>query len=486
MSVAQKAVRGVMWNMVTGVGVRVLGLVTTLVLTHYISPYDYGEVQAAFVCVLTAQVVSNFGFGQYLIAKNAPPDEAWNATVLHVGFGIVAQSVVLALSGPLSSFLNAPTMDRFLPGFAAIMVVERFYYTPERLLHRGLRFKATALTRSAGEVGFIVSALVLAPRYGGYAIVYGSFVRSCLVTIVYLVITDRSEWLHLSRLRRDIIVRLMHFGGPTWIGNVAGFGAQKWDNLIMARLYGPTIMGRYVMAYSLADTPTQSVADQIGDVLLPSFSKLEPERRVDALIRACGLMSLITFPMALGLGAVSHTVVHAFFKPEWYPMAPMLLILSVMSVVKPMTWPMGAFAFAEHRPRITMFVGLWQLAAVAVLLLTVGRLNPLAACAAVGFAHASYLAAFAVALERTLGVSATRVLGAGLRPLLAGAVMVGAVFAARAGLVGAGLDSARLRLPIEIAAGAAVFAVAAFVIARPQVSELVRLLKAALARRRGG
>ncbi|MFO0674671.1 MAG: oligosaccharyltransferase, partial [Polyangiaceae bacterium] len=66
-SIAQKAVRGASWSIVTSIGSRALGLVGTLAITHFLMPDVIGEVSDAFVLVTTVGTLTTWGFGQYLI-----------------------------------------------------------------------------------------------------------------------------------------------------------------------------------------------------------------------------------------------------------------------------------------------------------------------------------------------------------------------------------------------------------------------------------
>src|SRR5690606_33759947 len=101
MSIAQQAARGVAWNTLFGVGSRLVQLVGTVLLTHLIAPEAYGPVIAASILVITAGTFTSFAFGQYLIAKRAPPEVAIQAMIVHVGIGAVAMAVVYALRHPL-------------------------------------------------------------------------------------------------------------------------------------------------------------------------------------------------------------------------------------------------------------------------------------------------------------------------------------------------------------------------------------------------
>ncbi len=484
-SVAGKAVNGIAWNLSTGIGMRILGMVGTLVLTRFIAPYEYGEVSAASICVLTAAMFSTIGFGQFLIAKKAGPEATWHITVYSIGLGLLACLAMLALSGPLGVALEAPEMDRFVPGLALATMIEKVQFVPERMLSRALRFRTIALARAAGELTFTVVSLALAREYGGYAVVWGNIARASVVAIAMVVSADRREWLTPTRLRWDVTREIFVYGVPISIGQCAEFISARWDNLLVSGMYGPAAMGNYALAYNLAETPTGAVADQVGAVLLPSFAQMEPEERKAALLRSAALMGLLVFPLAMGLAAVAPTFVHTFFVRSWWDVAPMLTLLSVLSVIKPLTWTLMAFTHAQQRPRVIMQMGIFKAILLLLFILVLGRISVMWLCLAVGLAFAAYFAAFLYTLQRTDGVPFFRYIMGALPPLLACAPMVLAVLAVRHGMLAAEFAQGKLMLIVEIVVGALAYVAGALVIARKTSQDFLNLLRNMLRRRRG-
>jgi len=482
-SVAGKAVRGIAWNLSTGLGVRVLGMVGTLVLTRFIAPYEYGEVQAASICVLTASMFSVFGFGQYLIARKAGPEATFHVTVYNFGLGVLALAVVLALGHPLGQLLDAPRMARFMPGLALASLLDRVQYVPERMLSRSLRFRTIALVRAGGELTFTVVSLSLASRYHGMAMVAGNIARSGLSAVLMASFADRHEWLTPTRLRRDVTREIFVYGVPISIGAFAEFISQRWDNLLVSGIYGPELMGNYALAYNLAETPTGAVADQIGAVLLPSFAQMQPEQRQSALLRAARLMGLLVFPLAVGLGAVAPTAVHTFFDRRWWDVAPMLTVLSVLSVVKPLTWTLIAFAHAQQRPRVIMTMGIFKAVALLLFILVFGHLSMMWLCLSVGLAFAAYFAAFLWTLHRSDGVPFLGFVMGALPPLLACVPMVLVVLAVRHGMLAMEYAQGKTMLVAELIAGALTYVVAALILAHSTSRDFLNLLRNALRRR---
>ena len=151
-------------------------------------------------------------------------------------------------------------------------------------------------------------------------------------------------------------------------------------------VFGPSVLGMYNLAYNLADIPASQVGEQVADVLLPSFSHLKPEHRPGALVRAASLLALLMTPMAVGLGAVAPTLVHAFFSPAWQGIAPMLTILATLSIARPISWAVGTFLQASRRTGAAMTLEIMKLGGLLLVMSTLGRLSPLWMCGAAGVA----------------------------------------------------------------------------------------------------
>lgn len=468
-----------------GVSTRVLGLVGTLVLAWFIAPDDYGPVVTASIVVLTANVFTSFAFGQYLIAKRAPAEVAFQAAVIHVGLGLVATALVWSLRHRIADLLSAPDMARYVFGYAiAFLVIDRIRNVPERLLMRALRFRTLAMINGAGELALTVTAVASAPACGAYALMFGALARSVLTAALFLATAPRAEWLVRARLRAATIRDLFVYGLPIMIASITDNATTKWDNLIVSRLFGPGVMANYNYAYNLADMPVSHVAEHIGEVLMPSFSRMDEDQRRVAVVRAASLMCLLVAPLGVGLGAVAPTLVDALFNEQWRAMAPMLSILGVAMVFRPMIWSAIAYAQAVQRTRVVMMSSFLRVIVVLSLVATGGILGgPSGACvgAGVGFAiHSTLTIALA---GRVADLPARDYLLGVLRPLLPCIPMFLGVVALQRGLAAAGTPLVA-SLVLQILAGAVLYIASAFVLVRSDVDELLRLARDAIRRRR--
>jgi lipopolysaccharide exporter len=468
--------RAVAWNVVTGVGAKIIGLVGTLILARFITPNDYGEVSTALICVATAAQLTNPQFGQYIIVRGyREPGLAFHAAFYHVLFGWTAIAGAFLARDALAPWLGAPGMGRYMGGLAVAAAIDLLAIVPEKELARDFRFRLIASTRGLGEVLYAVLAVSFVPRLGGTAIVIGVLGRSILLMVVFFFAADR-QWLRPVRLSRLTSGALFKYSSPLALANMTDFATTRWDNLLVSRFHGAGVMGNYNLAYNLSQTSTLSIVEHIADVLFPSFARLEPKNRGQALVRAVSTMGMVVFPLAFGLAAVAGSVVGAFFKPQWAMLAPMLTVLSVHAAAEPLSWTFRAFYKAQDRTRFVMTAGILRLAVMLGGLVVIGRWGPLWACVAVDLAFLAHVALMWSGLRRD-HAGLMRPIATGLgRVLLACVPMVAGVLAVRALLDHVGPVSHLLALLLEVPAGAAAFVAGALIFARPALVELAGLL----------
>jgi PST family polysaccharide transporter len=479
-----KAVRGVAWMVVTGVIARAIGLVGTLVLVRFVSPNDYGEFAVASALVMTCNTLSTVGVGPYIIAnREMGRDEVFHATLINGVFAFAAFAVAVVFARPLAPFFGAPTIVRYVPGFALAILIDRISYVPERLLVRNMEYDRISIARTVGELTYTVVSVGLAWRgWGGMSMVVGNLARTTLKGAIFVASVKGAEWLTISPIRPALIRKLMVYGITVTLFGAAYVALGRWDNLLVSRFFGPTILGAYNLAYNFADIPATQVGEQIADVMFTSFAQMGHDDRRQALVRSMGVLALIMFPLGIGLGAVAPTLAGATLDQRWAATGSMLAVLSVLSVAKPVAAALASFMMVQYGPRLVVVLEVASLAALIAAISTVGRLGPLWTCGAV---IAVFLARSLLAMRmvRPAGISTASLLRKLAPPLVACAPMVAAIVLVRRGIAPLGWSGAT-RSVIEVATGMLSYVAAAPLIARDATRDAVSLVQRMLARRR--
>ncbi|WP_428266363.1 oligosaccharide flippase family protein [Haliangium sp.] len=483
MSIARQAARGAAWTLATGVGARIIGLGGTVVITHFLAPEVMGQVSAAAILVMTASLMTSFGFGNYLIVKGGDdPDVAFHMTAYNTFLAGLGFGALYLVADWASVVFDVPDAADYVPGLILARFIQRFGALPAKLLVKDLRFGRVGISVAAGEFTYVVTAVTLAALdFGGHAMVIGNIAQSTAAASITVTGVPWRRWLLPCRLRWARTVDMLRFGVPLGLGGMVGFATGSWDNLLYARLFGAHQMGLYNLAYNLAMMPATQIGDHLGTVLLPSMSKLAPDARRAALARALSLLALMVFPMSLGLATVAPSLVASFFDQRWQGLAPLITCLAAASVFLPVAWAMEAFWTAEDRTRTLLGFQLAKIVLILGGLVALSTLGPVWAATAIGLAMGVHATAGLGDCVRH-GVP-LRALWTGLwRPMAASVPMIAAVLGARAGLTALGVDSPRGSLAVEVTVGAAVYVPAVLVLAPRASRDLIGLAKQALRR----
>jgi PST family polysaccharide transporter len=486
MSLAHKAARGALWTVISSIGGRAVGVLGTLVMTRFLHPDAIGEVSDAMILCLTASWLTTWGFGQYTVVYGRGEQAAevtWHATFLYVVLGIVSLGLVAAFGGHITPLLDAPHAAVYVPVMALGMFIKRVAAMPERVLTQRMNFRPSGLALAIGEVSFTASALPLAAAgFGAWAIVIANLVRSIVSLAILVQAAGVRSWATPTRLSWTRLTSMLRFGLPLGLQGIAHNASRYWDNLAVSHFFGPTGCGAYNMAYNLADIPAIQVGEQIALVLLPSMAELPPERRGPALERSTALLSLIIFPLAIGLGLVAYPLIAAILPADnWQDVAPLLAVLACLSVFRPITWVLSAYMEAESKTNRLMLL---EVAKVGLLIGGIAMLAPYGlrtAAYSVGIAFgASAIAGVAMVVRE--GPRPRKLVVGFVQPLLACAVMAGGVWLAGRALAAGGVHAPLAYVVVEIAVGAIVYVGAALVLARRTSRDLLQLVRKALGR----
>ena len=480
-SLRERAVRGAAWTLPTSVGARALGLVGTLLLARYLSPDDYGVVMAASIAATTASSVTTFGVGIYLVSNpGISRAETFHASCWFLVTGVAALAGTLMLGDPIGRWSGAPGLAAFLPVLILATLLERIVYVPERILVRSLRFGWLSCARAAGELTYTAVSVTLAALGGGaMSIAWGSLARSLVRLAAIVPAVDIREWLEPHRLRLTTLLRIVGYGLNVSVASVVTFGMRRWDNLLISRYFGAAPMGAYNYAYNLADTPATAVGEQMSDIIAASFPHVDRRRRVEALVRSCTMVSMIMLPLSIGLAAVAPTVVETFFDPRWSNVGAMLMVLSALSVARPLASILTAYFYASRRPDVVLWLEWASLIALVAAISTLGRGGINRACACVALVFVLRTLAGMWMVRRQDGVRISALLLPMTRPLAACIAMAAGVTAAR--LVFEGLVPA-IRLLAEISVGATIYIAGVLLVARSGCDELLGAVRSALRR----
>jgi lipopolysaccharide exporter len=513
-NILTRAVQGAFWTILSGTGARIIGIVGTLAVTHYLSPAEYGEISLAALLMFTASAVANAGVSQYIASKpDAERAAVFHATFYYLLLGIVALGVALALGGPFAWLISAPGIGKYLPLLAAATFIDRIFVIQDRIQVRDMRFRSVGILRSLGELTYSATSVLLAATcagtmFGGaWALAWATMARSLVRLVGYSLTTPWREWAEPHPITWARTKEFFAYGLPMSIASIANFGSQKFDNFVYSHHFGEAGVGKYNLAYNFADIPAALIAETVGDVLVPSFAHMDTdERRKDSFLLALRTLVLLVTPMALGLSMVAPDLVNLAFPARYEGIADTLRILVMFAIPRTIIWTSVSYLQVRKDPRIIMILETARMFGIVIFmhLFTALARRTLGTDAATHVACASVVAVFTASsftymlvIRKLDGVPLMKQILPLVPPTLACGPMMLAVYAVQKGLphlalfavdhpldtFGERLRTFGPRLLIEMVVGAVAFVPSALLLAPTASRELLRMIGDARRRR---
>ncbi|MDW8396707.1 MAG: oligosaccharide flippase family protein, partial [Anaerolineae bacterium] len=158
------------------------------------------------------------------------------------------------------------------------------------------------------------------------------------------------------------------FGITTGISTFAANLLVHVDNFILGTIAGTTALGYYDRAYRIALWPSLLLNAVVGRAAVFTYSQLQGD--IQRLQRSATMMLWLSFnvaiPVTLMLFISAPDLVRLLFGEQWLPSVPLLRILLVASLVRPLWENSWSVFIGTGTPRRALELALLQLVVLAV------------------------------------------------------------------------------------------------------------------------
>lgn len=399
----QVALRGGRWVAIQSVGVQVLSVITTAILTRLLAPEDFGIIAVTTVLIGLFSLVNSFGINASVIRRPDLDDTVlatffWLALML----GAAATGVLIIASVPLASSFGQTASAPFVAALAPVLLLSLVRSVPGAVLSRQLRFGPVAGVAMLDFVAYAVVAVSLAATtdLAAWTVVIGRLVGAGISLVAMFVF---ARWRPRSGFKWSAVREDIFFNMGVLANGVAGFLSRNLDYWVVGRL-GARELGVYYIAYLLPNVLRRRLTIVGTEVMFPVLSRLtdDRERFGRGFLDSVRLLSMIGFPMMFGLAAVADSVVPLIFGSAFAPGAESASILAVASGFSILLAVTAPVFLADGVPMRSAGVGVFRVVVTGVglvIALDVGTLEAVAWAVLVGTV-VSVIALLALVLQR--------------------------------------------------------------------------------------
>lgn len=366
MSLKNQAARGVKWTALSTLITALLDFVQMIVLARILCPADFGLMAMVLVVVRFAEIFSDMGVSSAIIyRRDTTRDHLSSLFWLNIMAGVAVTLCVLVAKPLVVSFYHEPRLSRLISLAACIFLVGSLGQQFQVLLQKVLQFNRLAFIQVSEHVVRGATAIILALYGLGAASLVAGHMAGVSVRVALLFCVCRRDWMPR-----------FHFSMADLKG-YAGFGLYQMGNkgvnffnlyliqLLIGRVLGASALGFYTLAFDLVLRPIGVINPIITRVAFPVFSMIQGDAAMvrRGYLKMLRFLSLVNFPLTLGIGAVAGVAVPVIYGDQWMPSVVLVQILSVLAMLYSTGNPVGSLLLSHGRADRAFY---WNMAKIAI------------------------------------------------------------------------------------------------------------------------
>ncbi|MEM8731292.1 MAG: oligosaccharide flippase family protein [Pseudomonadota bacterium] len=305
--------------------------VRNVTLARMLSVENYGVAMTFAITVAALELATNLAADRMLIQDPDGDDPRLQNTMhsFEIVRGAALALLLFVIAAPTAAFFQVPEATSAFQWLALVPMIRGFRNLDMFWMQRKQRFRAFILTPLIAQVFATILIVPLALYFEDY--------RAMLVSVIiqhagvvalshffaerkYIVSWDLSVW-----------KRVLTFGWPLMVNGGLLFVIMNGDRLIVANQFGPTVLGWFSAAFTLAMTPASILGKTIQTSFLPALSRRHREQKgFDvAAIEATQAGLLAGMGLAVALSIIGPPLFHLLYGARYDEALPLLIALGV-------------------------------------------------------------------------------------------------------------------------------------------------------------
>jgi O-antigen/teichoic acid export membrane protein len=305
-----------------------MGVAGTMVIARILPPSEIGIFSIGAVLVGLAQVLRDFGVGQYVVGSRTLTLEQLRAALgVAVGSAWTLALLVALLSGVMADFYGQPRLRDVMRLLAANFLLVPFTALTLSYLRRQLRVAAICFINTTHSLVQLLSTVWLAMLGHGCLSLAGGTVVAAVAALLVSLPLRPVELPWLPRLRGARAV--LGFGFYATGGNIIDEAGVAAPDLIIGKLLDAEAVATFGKAQALLNLFSQAVTSAVSPVILPMFAgqaRDGRDLRANYLLTV-SCMTAIAWPFFTLLGMLALPIVNFVYGRQWDAAAPLIRIM---------------------------------------------------------------------------------------------------------------------------------------------------------------
>lgn len=339
----------------------ILSLASNILLARLLTPEEIGLYSVAIALIGIAQVLREFGIGNYLIqVKTLTDDHIKTAFGFSLTIGASLFLIVYFAAPFAGSFYNDIRVVETIRISALNFLVLPFCSISLSLLRRDMQFKKLVLINLlATVIGFAVTISLAYRGFGANSMAIGALVTNLATGVGTWIVRGSYRILLPSFVAWR---ELMSFGARSSATNIITSISMDINDLAVGRILGFEPVAYISKAQGLMNIFHRDIMSAIRNVAYPAFAKAHREGTdLEAqYVYSVGAITAVAWPFYAFTALHAEEILNIMFGPQWNHAAPLVpwfclagAIAATYNLVIPLLTAVGRIDLATRIDLVT-------------------------------------------------------------------------------------------------------------------------------------
>lgn len=336
MSIKEQGANSVKWNFVQNLLLQGFSVVTTIILTRFLVPEDFGLIAIITVFISIGQAIIDGGLTASLIRDNQVNHEDYSTVFFaNMGISLLLYGLIFLLAPIVSEFYENEKLTIILRILSINLLLSGFSGVQEKYLIKELEFKKLTIAKLPGTI--IGSSFGIAAAIYGYGL-WSLVIRELLTrSIDTLSLWLRSNWKPVFLFSVTKFRHHFKFGYKLLLTSILNTLFTEIYTLVIGKLFSISTLGYYNRANKYNQLPKKTILNVITNTTYPLLSKIQDDRSKVAEIYRKLILGLffVLAPIFMLLGVIAEPLFALLLTEKWLPIVPFFQVIVFGSMIHP-------------------------------------------------------------------------------------------------------------------------------------------------------
>ncbi len=374
MSLAERSITSISWNIGANLGKIAVLLFRSIVLARLLPVETFGVYTLATSIVTFSGILPVFGLGSAFLHRVPETADEDEAAAIHLTLRLALTVVWVAILIALAVVFTEDSLRLALIVLALAFGGLHLADTPKVILARRVQHKRLAIVDLLNAIFSSIAAIYLASRGHELTALLATDIVTLIVTVLALYVW-RPVWRPRLLWLGGTVRYYLRFGSRTMTESFLSEALDNLDDIWTGAYLGNNALGLYSRAYAFATYPRRLLAMPVNMVAGGAYAELKTDRRrlSRAFFQTNSLLVRAGFLMGGLLVLVAPEFVRLALGDKWLPMVPAFRLMLIFTLLDPLRMTVSSLYVAVGRPESLIRVRLVQLAALIAGLYLLGR-----------------------------------------------------------------------------------------------------------------